>query len=378
MTHRRPRVLIVSPTYTHPTNQGNSARIEAMGRRLQAAGCAVELLFYVLDWAGEDSLAQMQATWDAVHLLTAQPLARQSLATCWGLDDWCPDRLVDEVARLEARVGYDAVIVNYVWLSRALTGVRRALRILDTHDLFGSRHLLALSAGVEPNWYFTTDAEEARGFDRADIVLAIQRDELAVIRARTRAQAMLVGHPFAPERVAGGQPAATFGYIASSNPWNLLSLRHMDRAFAGRGIDWLLAGRICDLQPRLRSDPLILGPVGSVAQFYAQVGCSLNPMLEATGLKIKTIEALAHDCPVIGTTGAFAGLDACHPLHACRDADEVARAALDFAGSAALRDDLRQAGRVLFAEYALGVDLQYDRLADTIMTHRPGERRAHA
>lgn len=375
---RRPRVLIVTPTYTHPANQGNSARIAAMGRRLQAAGCAVELLFYVLDWAGEDSLRQMQAAWDAVHLLPGQPPARQSLATCWGLDDWCPDRLVDEVARLEARAGYDAVIVNYVWLSRALTGVRRALRILDTHDLFGGRHRLALAAGVEPNWYFTTDAEEARGFDRADIVLAIQRDELAAIRARTRAQAMLVGHPFVPERGAGGQPAATFGYIASANPWNLLSLRHMDRAFAGRAIDWLLAGRICELQPRLLSDPLILGPVASVAQFYARVGCSLNPMLEATGLKIKTIEALAHDCPVIGTTGAFAGLDARHPMHGCRDADDVAQAAQDFAASPALRDDLRLAGRALFAEYALGVDLQYDRLADTIMTRRSGERRAQA
>lgn len=195
---RRPRILLVSPTYTHPANQGNSARIQAMGLHLKRAGIDVDVLFYVMEWAGDESISQMRSCWNAVHLLGAKPNKPQSFATCWGLDDWCPDELVDEVARLQSANGYDAVIVNYVWLSKALTAAGSALKILDTHDLFGDRHNLARRAGVEPNWYFTSIAEESRGFDRADIVIAIQKDEMAMIATRTMAEPMLVSHPMLP------------------------------------------------------------------------------------------------------------------------------------------------------------------------------------
>lgn len=373
----QPRVLIVSPTYTHPANQGNSARICAMGKRLQAAGIAVELLIYVLDWAGDESLAEMRACWDAVHLLDAQPFARQSHATCWGIDDWCPDVLVDKVAQLQAEAGYDAVIVNYVWLSKALDGAGSALKILDTHDLFGDRHRLAHRAGVEPNWFFTTIEDENRAFNRADIVLAIQGEEQKSIQIRTRSEVMLVSHPVEPMHRndhAEAPKAATFGYIGSSNPWNQLSVLQLDAALTGSGVDWLIGGRICNIGLRLKSNPFILGEIEDVGAFYRSVECCFNPMVDATGLKIKTIEALAYDTPVIGTRDAFVGLNATHPFHQCRDAAELVEAAVEVAGSDALRAELRAAGRNVFFRYLLDVDRQYDALiaaiTDTI-TARP-------
>ena len=159
---------------------------------------------------------------------------------------------------------------------------------------------------------------------------------------------------------------ATFGYIGSSNPWNQLSVMQMDAAFAGRDIDWLLAGRICGIPQKLASRPFILGEVEDVTVFYGAVRCTLNPMVEATGLKIKTIEALAHDVPVIGTTAAFAGLDARHPFHLCADADAVADAAEAAARDPALLEALRVAGRQLFYGYLAGVEAQYDALAARI------------
>lgn len=363
---RRPRVLLVAPTYTHPADQGNSARIQAMGRHLQRRGIAVDLLYFMLDGSTEAGLRQMRATWNAVHTLPAEAFARQSYATCWGLDDWCPPSVPETVAKLQAQTGYDAVIVNYVWLSGALAGAGAALRVLDTHDLFGDRHRLAQRAGVEPNWYFTTTADENRGFDRADIVLAIQGDELRAIAARTTAEAMLVSHPMLPTTPPPARVAATFGYIGSSNPWNQRSVLQMDAAFAGRGVDWLLAGRICGIPQQLGSAPFILGEVADVGDFYAAISCSLNPMVEATGLKIKTIEALGHDVPVIGTDAAFAGLDARHPFHLCTDAAAVADAATEVAASDTALADLRQAGRALFFDYLAQVEAQYDALAARI------------
>lgn len=372
-TGRRMRVLMVTPTYTHPHDQGNSARIYAVGRYLQSVGCRVDVLFYCMDWPGDAGIAQMRACWNAVHLMKAQAVRRQSFATCWGLDDWCPDALPDMVAKLQSEHRYDAIIVNYVWMSRALEGAGDALRILDTHDLFGDRHLVAQRSGLAPNWYFTSIAEETRGFDRADVVLAIQSDEQRVIAARTRADVMLLTHPVTlphggtrPRRDDGGK---SFGYIGSANPWNQAAVLDIDAAFAGRGIDWLLAGRVSRLPMALRSQPFIMGPVADVASFYAAVGCTLNPMREATGLKIKTIESLAHDTPIIGTTSAFAGLDPVHAFHKCRDGDEMATAALEFAASATLREDLRRAGRQLLFGYLADVGDQYRRLHDRIGTH---------
>lgn len=366
---RSTRVLIVAPTYSHPADQGNSARINALGRRLQNAGIVVDYLFYVLDWPGETGIRAMRDCWDAVHLLASQSPARQSHATCWGIDDWCPDILVDRVAELQAANAYDAVIVNYVWLSKTLEGAGSALKILDTHDLFGGRHLLAQRSGVEPNWFFTTVEDERRGFDRADVILAIQDQEMKEIQARTSSEVLLVSHPVKPhfgDTGATAPKAATFGYIASSNPWNQLTVANMDDAFADKDIDWLIGGRICNAHMKFKSHPFVFGAVDSVGSFYRAVECSLNPMVEATGLKIKTIEALQWDSPVIGTRDAFVGLRATHPFHQCTDASDVADAAVEFSRSKALQKELRVAGRNLFYSYILDVDAQYDALSHLV------------
>jgi hypothetical protein len=360
------RILVVTPTYTHPQNQGNSARIHAVCQYLKTAGARVDVLFYCMDWPGDAGIAQMRAAWDGVHLLKAEAVKRQAFATSWGLDDWCPETLVAKVADLQASNDYDAVIVNYVWLSRALEGAGKALRILDTHDLFGDRHLLAQRSGLAPNWYFTTAAEETRGFNRADIVLAIQSDEQRVIAARTRAEVMLLTHPVSlpqgltprPERTG----AARFGYIGSANPWNQAAVMDIDTAFAGRGIDWILAGRVSQLPMTLHARPFILSAIEDVSDFYAAVDCTLNPMREATGLKIKTIESLAYDAPMIGTPSAFVGLSPEHACHQCRSADEIAQAAQDFVRSAALRKELKLAGRRMLFGYLADVAEQYKAL----------------
>jgi hypothetical protein len=372
-SYRQPRILIVSPTYTHPDDQGNSARIFAMGRSFKSAGYKLDLLFYALDWPGSENYQKMLDFWDSIHLVKAQPPARQSFANCWGLDDWCPEELVEIAARLHRDNSYDAVIVNYVWLSKIFEGLKDTLKILDTHDLFGDRHLLAARAGVKPNWYFTTRAEEDRGFDRADVVLAIQQDEQRHIMVRTSAETLLLSHPFPlrerPPNLEGVK-VADFGYIGSGNPWNQLSVVRMDEAFAPHRINWLLAGKICSIGMKLCSNPFVLGRLPQVSDFYKIVSCSLNPMIEATGLKIKTIEALAHDSPMIGTVDGFAGLAPEHPFHCCQNAEDVAEAALEFSRSKSVRTDLRKAGRKLFFRYQVDVERQYSALFDKISPAR--------
>lgn len=357
---RVPRLLLVAPVPTAPPDQGNAARLLAFGAALGARGAVVEYLYYATEGLSPAQRTAMAGQWAALHVEPDLGKPEPSWPGLWALDDWCPAVLADRVAALEAARGYDAVIVSYVWLSGALLGVRRALRVIDTHDLFGDRHRVAEARGIDPSWFFTSAAEEARGLDRADLVLAIQPEEAAVLRARTARPVLIAGHA-APVRFLTRPPAAhpraTFGYLGSGNPWNLAALAALDAALVG--VDWLVAGSVLRHAPGFRSRPEVLDPLPDAAAFHDAVACVLNPSPGGTGLKIKTIEALLHGRPVLGTADAFTGLPG---ARVATDLPELLAQMRAFAGDAAFRRDVIVASRGLALAYADAVDRQYDAL----------------
>ena len=368
---RPPRVLIVSPVASHPADQGNAARIQAVGRELMARGAVCEFVHYATEGCTPAQEAAMSGFWGGgFHLVPPQPVARAGMPGVWALDDWCPAFLADQVARLHRRGRHDAVLVHYVWMSRVLEGAGGgALRVLDTHDLFGDRHLAAREQGLDPSWFFTTREEEARGLARADLVLAIQEAEAAVLRERSAAPVLTLGH-MPPLRFLAGDaaepppPRAAFGYLGSANPWNVASVRALDAALADSpDLPWLLAGQIARRDLRLRSRPVVLGPVREPEEFYRAVECVLNPMAGGTGLKIKTVEALAAGLPVLGTRDAFAGLPAEHPGHGAADTAAVVALMREHRRSGAFRAELRRASRLLALRCAAAAARQYDELA---------------
>lgn len=371
MTRRPPRVLIVSPIASHPADQGNAARIQAMGRELMARGVVCEFLHYATEGSAPAQEAAMSEFWrGGFHSIQPQPVARAGMPGVWALDDWCPAFLADRVSRLRRRGRHDAVLVHYVWMSRVLEGIAgAALRVLDTHDLFGDRHLAAHAEGLDPSWFFTTREEEARGLARADLVLAIQEAEAAVLRERSAAPVLTLGHMPPLRFLAGGAaartpPRAAFGYLGSANPWNVASVRALDAALADApDLPWLLAGQIARRDLRLRSRPVLLGPVPEPGDFYRAVECVLNPMAGGTGLKVKTVEALAAGLPVLGTRDAFAGLPAEHPGHGAAGTAALVELMREYRRSDGFRAELRRASRLLALRCAAAVARQCDELA---------------
>ena len=102
------------------------------------------------------------------------------------------------------------------------------------------------------------------------------------------------------------------------------------------------------------------------AVFYAAVDCVLNPMVPGTGLKIKTVEALAHGRPVLGTEWAFSGLPVEHPGHRAADVAEMVGHMRDWRDSAAFRAELALASRLLSLRYAAMLSAQQDALAERL------------
>jgi glycosyltransferase involved in cell wall biosynthesis len=163
----------------------------------------------------------------------------------------------------------------------------------------------------------------------------------------------------------GPAPGVPFGYLGSANPWNLAAVRALDAALAAApDLPWLLAGRILRRQDLLlASRPRLMPHVPDAASFYAAADCVLNPMAGGTGLKIKTVEALAFGNPVLGTRDAFAGLPVEHPGHRCADVAELVALMREFTGSEAFRRGLRHASRLLALQHAAAVTAQQDALA---------------
>ncbi|MEN0075613.1 MAG: glycosyltransferase [Paracraurococcus sp.] len=365
---RSPRLLVVSPAPSHPSDQGNSARIHGLGAGLMARGVACDFLYYATEGCSPAQRDAMAGFWRALHLVPPVPTGAMRFPGVWGLDDWCDASLVEHVAALQRQARYDAVLVNYVWMSRVLEAVPDAFRIIDTHDLFGDRHLVALAAGIDPSWFFTTIAEEGRGLARADLVIGIQEEESEELRRRSATPVTTIGH-MPPLRfldsMPAGPPRSPFGYLGSANPWNIASVRALDAALAeAGGMPWLLAGRILQRHDLvLASHPQRLGEVADPAIFYDAVDCVLNPMVPGTGLKIKTVEALAHGRPILGTRHAFAGLPAEHPGHAAADIAEMVALMREWRASPTFRDGLARASRLMALGYAADLALQLDALA---------------
>jgi hypothetical protein len=364
---RPPRLLMVSPIPSHPADQGNAVRIQALGAALMARGVVCDFLYYATEGLRPAQRAAMAGFWHALHIVPPVPVGRMRHPGCWGIDDWCAPALVEQVAALHCAWRYDAVLVNYVWMSAVLEAVPDTFRILDTHDLFGDRHLAARALGIDPSWFFTTVAEEGRGLDRADLVLAIQAEEAVELRRRTTRPVQTLGH-MPPLEFLLREPAAAprhpFGYLGSANPWNAAAVLALDEALRAAPLPWLIAGRILRRQDLvLASNPSRMAEVAEPAQFYAAVDCVLNPMTGGTGLKIKTVEALAHGRPVLGTSAAFAGLPAEHPGHCAPDVPSLVGLMQEYAGNAGFRHELRHASRLLALRYAAEVTAAQDGLA---------------
>jgi hypothetical protein len=375
------RVLIVSPVPSHPPYQGNSARIRTIGQLLQSADIIVHFLYYQMEGLTSAQLADMRDSWDFVHLVPCRPRNMAPTgAGSFALDDWA-DPLTSEIAvKLHRRFRFQAVIVNYVWCSAVLQAFDDdVLKVLDTHDVFGGRDRKFSAAGLSPEWYYTTEQEEARGLARAHIVLAIQDEEAAYFRRlghpNVRVLGHLMGQRFRRVRLAERDSLAV-GYLASGNPINASSFERLrgvlDRQPRRRSsLRFILAGSICD---RLRdADPfVVLGRVDQPEDFYDEMDIVINPMAMGTGLKIKSVEAIFGGLPLLATAAAMTGLPTKHRLHAISQPEALADCLAREHFSAALLAELAAASRACATAYASEVRSSVAGLLQTILGMKRG------
>lgn len=225
---------------------------------------------------------------------------------------------VGELQAIQAKEHYPRVLVSYVFHSAFLEALpSTCLKVLDTHDIFGNRRERLEAAGLTNNWLTLTVADERRGLLRADRILAIQDAERTYFDTLLGGERIVrtVGHMCAARLV---EPVAGFetriGYFASDNSLNVESLEwFLESCWPSLvaqhpAASLIVGGRVCRALRSVRAGVEIMGEMRDPADLYARCLFVINPMRGGTGLKIKTVEALAAGRTVVAFEAGAAGL----------------------------------------------------------------------
>jgi uncharacterized protein with GYD domain len=355
---RGQRVLVLSPTPTHPLDFGNRKRIYNVCRDLQALGAEIHFVHYPAeaDWRRSpplDALRAMQACWETVYTVPlTRPVHPAPAGADHTIDEWWDPAIGDMLAWLFATQSFDVILVNYTWLSKALEfAPRGVLKVLDTHDRFANRRALLEANGIKPEFFYTTEEDEAKALDRADLIWAIKPEEEAAFREITRRPVLTLPY-IEPLRYLGRDSwpdgIVRFGMVGARNNINLMNLRafieaarhHVEKTLLPA--EFLIAGSCCD---DLRADRLppyirLVGRVPDMADFYRRVDVVLVPMTFSTGLKIKVGEALGLGKAVISLAHAFEGYEPAHDFHRLPDLASMLWACKEVVARPELTDQL--------------------------------------
>ena len=321
-------VLVISPTPSHPQTAGNRARIFNLLSSIESLGYNVHFLHVN---KGDGDEFAMQKHWDdrfysfdyrppnnRFRQLNRRIRRRLRLpgAYTYAIDEWYDPNLDDFIAKITSNHCFKAVMVEYVFLSRALECFdANVLKIIDTHDVFTNRHLHYFSKGERPRWFSTTARKEAKGFNRADSIIATQQNEADFFTSITQRKVVTVGHIIEPRRAQ--EKSIVPGRIlllGSNNKINLHGANYFIKEVLPKvksklpHAELILAGSFCDGLGE-HKNVVKLGMLDDLSTTYESAAIVVNPMQFGTGLKIKSLEAMSYSKPLVTTPTGAEGIE---------------------------------------------------------------------
>jgi hypothetical protein len=326
------RILIITDLPVWPPNAGNKTRVWALMNNLRNLGHEISFLGLGLaeneaeamreQWPDVHNLPKIRARhakprWFALWRVLTDGLIARGIGSP-GVDHWFwPhwDKAIAEYARTHH---FDVVIAEYVFFSRALVHFGDdVLKVVDTHDVYTGRREKLKERNIKRFYqYLTDEKEEIRGLERADVVMSIQENESQVFRRMLGESrpVVTVGHTVEPQPLPLPHNRDML-FVGSPYTANVDGLMHfVTNCLPGiraavPGSRLIVAGSICRVLPNDLPGVKLLGPVEDLATAYSTVGVVINPVLTGSGLKTKTVEALAYRRALVTTPCGAEGLE---------------------------------------------------------------------
>lgn len=405
----QPVVLIISPGGLVPVRGGGAARTLAIMAHLRKAGYRVELATAnhgahnaELEQLVDQLWLQRGGNGERTKSAPSEPRyreavrrAKQAAKKLLGL---LRTRVLDQPAAVDSalqrnrRLGIEALagsvayqtrpvaaIATYAWMAPALDHMPPGtLRILDTIDVQHQRREVAESNGGNLSHFACTREEENAELRRADILLAIQAGEQRTLQEMCpERRTLLVEHALeTPAYVPSKPGSADVLFVGNLYDPNVIGLREFlaeswPKTRQARPDAVLqVCGRVCESVKESMPGVVLNGVVPSLDPFYERAAVVINPVRYGTGLKIKSVEALAHGrclvCTEAGTQGL--GDPAQLPLRVTAMGEPMAAEVLRLLEDGDARHALeREAYAYACARYSPGA--VYRELCDAITAH---------
>lgn len=311
------KILIVGKVPTHPVRMGNSRLIVDQTELLTSMGHEVHYLYVnerhfkdLVHNTFDENLLAMKEYWGERLHVVKTPLFlkirnniinRLRYALCCGYvnaDDFYYSQIHHAIRLLDKEMGFGACIVNYYYLSKALTKISIPIKALLTHDIYTFRDIVChkkIHGSLTPN-------EEAKVAQRSPNILCVQEDDAVFfgkLSPESRIFTTFTTVNFHPTPIAGNHNIL---FLSGASDFNLNGIRWFINdilpLITAKYPDakLIVGGGICkQLDAKTLSDSVVpVGFVDDVERFFAQGDIAINPTFQGTGLKIKTFEALSY------------------------------------------------------------------------------------
>ncbi len=381
------KILMISPEHPYPTDNGSKRRIRAVLEHFSAHHQVTLVSLRESPDGIPQMLPAVDKTW-AERSFTIQPRKKKQMVQSVmsprpyrQIKFWHPE-MAAAVRQTMEREAYEVVWVHYLSSVRFLEGWwekldPKPLLVLDQHNLYSTfwESFIRRSGNPLIRWFGTLEkiksqALQSRWFPRFDLIAAVSQQDLEDSRSYlSEGEADFHLAPngvdldyFSPRRdkstntkpgvIFTGSMDATMNQQAvfwfRNQVWETIKNQLPD-------CQYMIVGRNPSpsvIQLTKEEDIMVTGTVPDVREYFDRADAAVIPIHLGGGTKLKILEALAMEVPVVSTTGGARGVAVQNGVHCwLADApDQFAARVIEVLREPRQSREMARAGRQLVEE----------------------------
>jgi hypothetical protein len=243
-------------------------------------------------------------SWLGVLRESGQTVSKEMLQQYW----------VNQFQEMEIRKEIDTYIVIQTELSFFLDALPKgAQKLVDMQDLICRRTATRKRFNVQDAFALTAKEEKAI-LSKYDGVIAIQKHEYQqVVNWFGVDKCVYAPQPFQLNSQRLRKEVKNIGILASEAPANIHGIHYFIESvwpmLESEGFTLSIYGRVARAMTSNNEKIIFHGFKQDLAKCYQEIDIAINPVFYGAGLKIKSLEAMAHGMPLVTSIEGMRGFE---------------------------------------------------------------------